>query len=856
MANPEDPPVRPAVPQPGPTAEDETAPTASAALIEDRAAETHIGDYQVLGVLGSGGMGTVVLALDNRLQRQVAIKRIRAGSEMSPLARERLRREAAAAATLNHPAIVQIHHILEGESGDAIVMEYVEGRTLAQMLSRGPLPVRQAVGIARQVAEGLAAAHGLGLIHRDLKTQNVMVTPSGQAKILDFGLAKRLTPSPEDDSLTAEGAPVGTRRAMSPEQAKGGTLDVRSDLFSLGVLIYEICTGRSPFHGDDRGQTLERVIAEVPAPAAELNPGLPAPLAALVGELLEKDPARRPSSAASVAERLRRIESGRSVGRGFVLAGVGVLVLAAFGVTALWRARPPERPVAVLVQEPRVGAASRDERTSLAAFALREAILRALTTLDGIEAVGADELPQNPLSLEETVRAVAADEVVVPLLDCRGPSCRVSLRRQRGRDARILADSGPFDVSSEPEDALALSDAVAIHLRRTFADHRPRGADRPVEVKSADYERYLSFRRRMDAGEVLTSRDVEDLEHLSQSSPGLTDARLLATSTARLLKDRTRAARILREANIRDHDDPRLAYERFLLELETGTVAEAQEALGELEKRARGNVLLLRARARLLGRQGKSREAVEVLRRLLRERPSWKNLWSIADVEIDLGDARGAREHLRQLLLVSPRNPRGRAKLAELEWFLGDPAQAARIYEELLKEHETQENVFNFGWSLLLAGEYAAAAHANRRALELDPEDLYSRLNLGIAYEGLGDRDAARREYRNLLERLTPREDKTAPDVSELLLKAQVLARLGQPVEAVELTMKALSEGERDSRVLFQAALIYALCGDQNHAIVQAREARQRGLSPRWFSIPGFESLRATPGFQALLVPG
>jgi Flp pilus assembly protein TadD len=140
--------------------------------------------------------------------------------------------------------------------------------------------------------------------------------------------------------------------------------------------------------------------------------------------------------------------------------------------------------------------------------------------------------------------------------------------------------------------------------------------------------------------------------------------------------------------------------------------------------------------------------------------------------------------------------------------------------------------------------------------LQLDPEDPYSRLNLGIAYEGLGDRDAARREYERLLERMTLHEEKNAPDVSEVLLKAQVLARLGQPVQAVELTMKALSEGERDSRVLFQAALIYALCGDQNHAIVQAREARQRGLSPRWFGIPGFESLRATPGFERLLAPG
>jgi eukaryotic-like serine/threonine-protein kinase len=832
-----------------------TSPTASG--VGDPPTGARIGVYEVLGMLGAGGMGTVVLAFDSRLQRRVAIKRIRAGSQASPLARERLRREAAAAATLNHSAVVQVYDILQEDLGEAIVMEYVEGRTLAQMLARGPLPIAQALQIARQVAEGLAAAHGLGLIHRDLKTQNVMVTPSGQAKILDFGLAKRMNPGALEDSLTEDGALVGTRHVMSPEQAKGVPADTRSDLFSLGVLIYETCTGRSPFRAEGRGETLERVISEVPPSAADLNPRVPAPLAGLVRELLEKDPARRPASAESVAERLREMERRRSASRWPARAGaIGVLALVVVAVAALWRSRPPARPVAVMVQEPMAAPVPGDERSALAAFALREAILRALTTLEGIEVVGSEELPQNPLSLQDTVRAVAADEVVVPVLDCPGTSCRVSLRRQRGGDARILGDSGPFDVSSDPEDALALSEAVAIHLRKTFADHRPRVEGPPVEVKGADYERYLSFRRRMDAGEVLASRDVEELEQLIQSSPGLIEARLLAARTARLLKDRARATRILREADLRDHDDPRLASERFQLELETGTVASAQDALGELEKRAPGDVLLLRARARLLIRQGKLQEAVETLRRLLRERPSWKNLWSIADVEIDLGDARGAREHLRQLLEVSPRNPRGRAKLAELEWFLGDPAQAVRIYQELLKERETQENVFNLGWSLLLAGDYAAAAVANRRALELDPNDVFSRLNLGIAYDGVGDHDGAARVYRDLLNRLALRDPKTTPDVAERLLHAQVLARLGQTVPAVEITMKVLAEGERDSRVLFQAALIYTLCADLNHAVVQATEARQRGLSPRWFSLPGFEPLRDTEAFRRILAAG
>ena len=261
MADPDDPKARP---------DDPSDVEASASAITNdsptahrlRPSEVQIGVYKVLGFLGSGGMGDVYLAHDDRLQRRVAIKRIRIDAPLTPQARERLRREAVAAATLNHPAIVHIYDILDDPSGEAIVMEYVEGRTLAQVLAAERLPAPQAIGIVRQVAEGLAAAHATGLIHRDLKTQNVMVTPSGQAKILDFGLARRVVRRSDEDSLTGEGTLIGTTRAMSPEQAEGRDLDARSDLFSLGVLLYEICTGQSPFQGENQTQTLLKIVVQ------------------------------------------------------------------------------------------------------------------------------------------------------------------------------------------------------------------------------------------------------------------------------------------------------------------------------------------------------------------------------------------------------------------------------------------------------------------------------------------------------------------------------------------------------------------------------------------------------------------
>lgn len=281
-----------------------------------------IGPYRVESTLGRGGMDEVVSAYDERLDRRVAIKRIRhdASADRGAADRERLRREARAAAALSHPAIVQIHDILSEGDDDAIVMELVEGRSLAECLEDGPLRVPEALRLARQVAEGLAEAHDVGLVHRDLKAENVMVTlprgdHPGRAKILDFGLAKQLSRNELDETLTQKGAILGTLRAMAPEQAEGAEIDHRSDLFSLGVLLYEMLTGHSPFRGANALETLGRLATETPRPARALNPTVPTELDSLIARLLEKQPERRPGDADEVARALKELATA-SPGRG------------------------------------------------------------------------------------------------------------------------------------------------------------------------------------------------------------------------------------------------------------------------------------------------------------------------------------------------------------------------------------------------------------------------------------------------------------------------------------------------------------------------------------------------------------
>lgn len=274
-------------------------------------AGARLGSYRIESLIGKGGMGEVYLARDERLQRFVAIKRIRLERAADGEHRERFRREALAVAQLSHPAIVQVYEWLETPAGNCLVMEWIRGRNLAEVIAAGELDLRRTLRLTYEIAEGLAEAHGKGLIHRDLKPENVLVTSSGHAKIVDFGLATGHKPDIESDTaLTRSGVLLGTFHTMSPEQAGGFDLDHRSDLFSVGCILYEMLTGRSPFRGDGWMDTLRRVICEAPAPLASLRPDLPPALVEVVESLLCKEPEGRPANAWALCQSLETLLLG------------------------------------------------------------------------------------------------------------------------------------------------------------------------------------------------------------------------------------------------------------------------------------------------------------------------------------------------------------------------------------------------------------------------------------------------------------------------------------------------------------------------------------------------------------------
>ena len=267
---------------------------------------TRLGPYEIQSLLGEGGMGQVYGATDTRLDRAVAVKVLSEALAGDPASRQRFEREARSAAALNHPHICTIFDV----GPHYLVMERLEGETLAELLTRGPLPVNQAIDYGVQVADALAAAHARSIVHRDLKPANVMITPAG-AKVLDFGLAKQVETIDKDaptftavEAATRAGQIVGTAAYMSPEQAEGKHVDARSDLFALGALLYEMLAGRRPFSGDTRFSTLASVLKASPDPLRRIRHDVPEHVERVVSRCLEKDPAARYASAAEVSREL------------------------------------------------------------------------------------------------------------------------------------------------------------------------------------------------------------------------------------------------------------------------------------------------------------------------------------------------------------------------------------------------------------------------------------------------------------------------------------------------------------------------------------------------------------------------
>jgi serine/threonine protein kinase len=378
------------------------------------AAGARLGPYEVQALLGVGGMGEVYRARDTRLDRTVAVKVIGHGLSSDTLRRQRFHREARAISALQHPNICTLHDVGHQDGTDYLVMEYMEGETLAARLQKERLPLDLTLRYAAEVADALDCAHRRGIVHRDLKPANIFLTAHGEAKVLDFGLAKLEETKPDLDApptttidpklRTTPGVAMGTVAYMSPEQARGEELDGRTDIFSLGAVVYEMATGNRAFPGKSTAIIYKAILDAEPPPPSQVLPSIPSKLDHVIDKALEKDRQLRYQSAADLRADLNRLKPdsasanvGDRTGSGkkwLIASMVGLLVAALSAGWWVWRPKPVEKSEIVQRQ---ITSATEDNRISSAKMS-RDGKYLAYSNNDGISILEVDGEENHKLS--------------------------------------------------------------------------------------------------------------------------------------------------------------------------------------------------------------------------------------------------------------------------------------------------------------------------------------------------------------------------------------------------------------------------------------------------------------------------
>lgn len=837
----------------------------------------HLGRYRIVRSLGRGGMGEVFEGLDERLHRPVAIKGVlheRPNQER----RERLEREAMVVASLSHPAVTHIYEIISEAEQDWVVMEYVDGRSLADIVDEGPLSPAEVARIGAEVAEALAEAHAKGIIHRDIKTENVMITSGGRVKVLDFGLALWNKPAgfPQDQRLTGEGMVVGTSKAMSPEQAAARPLDGRSDLFSLGSMLYECATGRPAFQGESPVDTMLKVARAEYPPLAETAPHLPRELASIIERCLQLNPDDRFPSAQALAAALRSLSGGSLTGvleaagmtasyrrprRRWWIAAALLAGVTTAAVAALWLGLlAPRRLLTVAVLPLQVAAPGSVE---LAAAAVHDAIVARLTAVERLEVVSGREAraaAREHDGIAAIARALGVEEVIEAAFtqtDSNGPAL-LSLSRVAA-NGRIVW-STTLEVGTA--DLLLLQDRVATVLADAYRGFGVAGEMPPREVSEEALRAFLQYRARLDTGRV--SRGWEDevalLEEAARLAPRFLDVHLALVELHRyLFEASSRAAHREAAQRVLDHaarlrpDDPGVIRARARLALATGDGAAALESARALVAARAGDSSAWHLLAEALDRAHRWDEAERAYARSLALRPSASTLRARISARAQRGDYEGARELLNTLLAANPDDLLALARLAEVEMYSGRHAEADKLYRHLAERRGTAGDFINLGVCAFFQQHWDDARQAWERAAALAPDFALVRANLGDALLWSGDSVGAQAAYLSALELAEAEIANGVRRHDVLETRARCLAHLGRGPEAVGAVNEALAEYPDHPQTRYVAALVFALIGDTTSALLWTQKARERHISPVWFTGPEFASLRTDPRFQALL---
>ena len=860
-----------------------------------------IGPYRILRKLGEGGMGTVYLAHDARLGRDVALKSVLRRGADTATPRERLLREARAAAGLTHPNIAGVYDVVEADGDAYIVMEYVDGESLASRLQHGPMATADITAVGAQLADALAAAHRRGVVHRDLKPGNIQLAPGGAVKVLDFGIARATAPtgSPTIETvaqpvLTTPGAVIGTPAYMSPEQIEGKPVGPPSDIFSLGIVLFEMLTGERPFGG---GDPLSLAVAIVSAPTPDvraLAPKAPPALAEVVLAALDKDPAKRPAAAVvhatlaamtrdsaagaelpTAAVRQPRIARAARVPRRWlpIVAGA-VLAVTVAGWPAvrylLHRTAPPVPAVVAILPPTYVG----DEADLEAVGAGVSSVLAGnLSLIPGVTLVSrASTAPYTGARRQDLLkvgRDLGASFILDLSLRRAATGVRVNAKLWRRSQAaspwtRSYEDDA-LNVQREVVDGVvaALSEAGAIRTGSLTPAIRARLLRLPTPSSEA-FDTYARARSLLDRRDVAGNREravilfeaaVAKDPRFALGYAGLTDAYAAMYQATKDVAWVNKAGDAATRALAIDGDQAAVRYSLASLRFATGQPAEAVNQLRLAIALQPENDDAHRLLGRILAEQGKVDEGVAEVRQAIGLRPEYGgHYFMLGFILYNAGRYREALEAYRRVTELQPDFAGGFEMLGTTYHVLGQAQQAIGYYEHAVRLGPSATAYANLGYFYYVGGRFTDALTAYQEALARDPRSPETLRNLGDVYARLGQADRARASYEHAVVLLNQMLQVNRQDASAIALLALLEAKLGHAAQAERHAAEAIVLAPNDSETMVKNAEVAALLGRADAAMEHLAQAVAHGYQAGLLrDNDELATLRSRPDFREMV---
>jgi tetratricopeptide (TPR) repeat protein len=863
-----------------------------------------VSHYRILEKLGAGGMGVVYKAEDIRLGRLVALKFLPENAAVDPRALERFKREARTASALDHPNICTIYEIDEDHGRPFIAMQLLEGQTLRERIGDQPVPLGTLLDWGLQITDALQAAHAKGIMHRDIKPANIFITTREQAKILDFGLAKLTLPDLASSNdvtmsrsgpLTHTGAAIGTVAYMSPEQARGEPLDVRTDLFSFGVLLYEMATGKQAFSGPTWAVTVHAILGQAPVSLNESMPGLPHRLQEIIDKALVKNREQRYQTAGEIHADLLQLKKDYESGRNLrstrtaaiwspkrklqvALAGcfvVLVVAAAVWGPRLMHRVRSaaaiPVAPAAVEKKSVAVlpfAAVADDPKLTVFGKGLLEDVAAKLSQLSAnhdLEVVSPRALEDKKVStLADAKKEFGVNLGLAVSLKQDGDLVRASYNLiDTSTDKNLAGDSITAPVSDlfTIEDKLTsgIADALKINLRTeerqalgTHSTTLPEAYQ--YFVQGLGYLRLSSRREALDSAETVFKQALKIDPNYGPAEAGLGE-------TYWYLYDMTKEKRWIESAQQAcskaiDLGNAGAEGHMCLGAIENGT-GQFEKAAEQYQKAVQLDPVSDEAYRRLAGvyqNLNQLDKAEETYRRAISSRPEYSRGYSSLGVfYISQAEYEKAQAMFEKAISLRPDGYRNYNNLGAVLLYEGKDEEATRTLQKSIGIRPSYMAYENLGAAYLRLRKFDQAARNTQEALKLDDSDYQTWGNLGDAYYYGGNKSSGMDSYKKAISMAEQRLKVNPRDTDVLSDLARYWAMLGDRSKALDYLDRSLI-GKNDKELLFAAALVYNQLRETGPALEWLSKALAAGYSRSVVSgTPDFDNLHDNPRYEALM---